>query len=210
MSERILVFGGSFDPPHVGHLIIARDVAERAGFGRVLLMPSASPPHKAGTVATGAQRVAMLEAAIEGDRRFEVCTLELNRQGPSYTFESIMQLRQQYGWQRHLCWLIGADMLRSLPSWHRAAEVVDSATLLTARRGGEADFEAIFDELSSQFSPAQLEKLQKGLIPTRRVELSSSEVRQRLQDALSIRFMVPEGVDRYIREQNLYRCDGDS
>lgn len=205
MSERILVFGGSFDPPHVGHLIIARDVAERADFDRVLLMPSASPPHKAGTVATGDQRVAMLEAAIEGDRRFEVCPLELDRQGPSYTFDSIMQLRQEYGWQTRLCWLIGADMLRSLPSWHRAAEVIDAATLLTARRGGQEDFQAIFDELSSEFSPAQLEKLQKGAIPTRRVELSSSEIRQRLQEGLPIRFMVPQGVERYIGAHNLYR-----
>ena len=132
--EDLLVFGGTFDPVHNGHLIVARAVAEQRGFGRVVLIPAAAPPHKPGPAATGPQRLEMLQAAVAGEALFEVCDLELHRSGPSYTIDTVNALQEGAGNALRIHLLIGTDMLRELPSWHRVAELLERAEILTALR----------------------------------------------------------------------------
>ena len=209
MARELVLFGGTFDPVHFGHLIVARSVAEQCGFERVTLVPTAKAPHKRDVSASAADRLAMLRLAIEGDDLFDVSEAELRRPGASYTFDTLTALRSQHGDSVQLHWLIGADMLADLPSWHRATEVIALARIVVACRPPWNDrMGEILSELGAKFGPESADGLARGVVQTPLIDISSSSVRHRVAQGRSIRYLVPEPVEAYISSQGLYAGDG--
>lgn len=191
-----ILYGGSFNPIHVGHLLVSRAVAEARGFDRVVLVPSSQPPHKPHTVelAEAVHRLKMCQLVASDDPFFEVESLEIDRAGPSYTIDTVSQLRHR-GWGE-VHWLIGADMLNLLPKWHRAAELIHQATFWIARRPGfPIDWETL---------PAPFQVLRKQIVEIPQIELGATTIRHRVRAGHSIRFMVPPTIERYIHEHRLY------
>ena len=204
-GTRILLFGGTFDPVHNGHLIIARAAAEQRGFGRVVLIPSASPPHKPSAEASADDRLAMCRLAVGDDPLFEICELELRRQGASYTVETLKAFRRQES-EADLYWLIGADMLADLHQWYRAEEVVKlTRFIIVARQPWRDQLDPIFQALAEHFSPDVVETLRAGVTDTPLVDISSSDIRRRVAAGQPIDDLVPAAVADYIASHSLYR-----
>ncbi|QDV92445.1 Nicotinate-nucleotide adenylyltransferase [Phycisphaerae bacterium RAS2] len=199
------LLGGSFDPIHFGHLISARSCAEQLGLERVVLIPSAVPPHKRGAPMTdGAHRLEMARRAVDGDELFEVCDVEFHRSGPSYTIDTIAEI-QRLGTHgaRELCWLIGADTLPELHTWHRAAELVQQARIVTVVRPGWSPPPKA--ELAKWAGEESAVKLLRDCVITPAIGISATEIRDRVRTGKSIRNLVPEPVRSYIDATGLYR-----
>lgn len=194
---RRLCYGGSFNPIHNAHLICARAVAEREGFDRVVLVPSALPPHKlqATELASPEDRLHMCRLAVADDPLFEVSEVEIVRPGPSYTIETARELRRQ-GWDR-VAWLIGADMVRILPKWHQAVALLREVELvIMARPGWSMDW----DEL-----PEAFRGLRANVVEAPLIDLSATTLRRRVAAGRSIRYLTPDPVCDYIAARGLYR-----
>lgn len=206
MADRLVIFGGTFDPVHFGHLIVARAVAERLQAKSVMLMPTNAPPHKPAPVAVPLHRLAMLKLAVADDELFEVATLELDRPGSSYTYDTLVELRRAYGSKTELLWVIGLDMLVDLPHWHKAREVLEMARIVTAGRPPlPADPAAALAGLRQWFSPDQVDHLIGDILATPLVEISASDIRRRLGAGQAIRYLTPQVVIDYIDAHHLYR-----
>jgi nicotinate-nucleotide adenylyltransferase len=207
MTDRMVLYGGTFDPVHYGHLIAARAVAEECGYDKVVLLPAASPPHKAQASAGGAERLQMLRLAVADDPMFDVCDMELRRTGKSYTFDTLDALGKSRGGGVDIHWIVGADMLADLPNWHRAAEVVDLATIIIALRPPWHErIEQALDDLSARMGPERAEKLARGVVTTPLIDISSTDIRRRVASGLPIRYLVCDAVADFIQENGLYRC----
>lgn len=196
---RRLCFGGSFNPIHYGHLIGARAVAEAAGFDRVVLIPSALPPHKlqSGDVAPAEHRVEMCRRAVAGVPLFEVSEVEQARGGPSYTIDTVRSFRQQ-GWT-HIVWLIGADMVASLPDWHQPQDLLREVEwVIMARYGSTMDWQKL---------PEAYRRLEGNVVEAPLIDISASGIRRRIADGRSARFLTPDAVCDYIAAHRLYRGD---
>jgi nicotinate-nucleotide adenylyltransferase len=192
-----LFFGGSFNPVHHGHLICARAAAEAGGFDRVVLVPTGQPPHKPGAadLAPAGDRLKMCELAVSGSRLFRVEEIETRRQGPSYTIETVQMLAERRIGK--INWLIGADMLLYLPHWHRVSELLNQVTFVVmARPGSVIDWEAL---------PPNIRQLEERVVPAPMLEISATEIRRRVAAGLSIDYLTPPAVCRYIRDRGLYR-----
>jgi nicotinate-nucleotide adenylyltransferase len=193
--ERVGIFGGSFDPVHLGHLILAEAALEELDLDRIIFIPAGVSPFKQDRPpgASPEQRLAMLALATAGEPRFSVDDRELKRTGPSYTIDTVRSLMGDYPGVRFL-FLIGADNLKDLPEWHEADELMRLV-----------DF-AVFDRGESAGSLVR----ESGLpVVRRRIDISSTEIRRRSAGGLSIRFMVPEQVYDYIMTQAPYRSVSD-
>lgn len=196
---KTLCFGGSFNPIHHGHLVSARAVAEEQGFDRVLLIPSAQPPHKPGATDLAAphHRLAMCRLAVEGDPLFDVSDLELTRTGPSYTIDTARELKRR-GWGE-VHWLIGADMVPILPKWHEPDNLLREVTFwLVARPGWAIDWSSL---------PEAYQHLAERTVKVPQVQLSATLLRERIAAGRSIAYLTPPAVCRYVREQRLYLAD---
>jgi len=192
-----LCFGGTFNPIHYGHLRCAQAVAEQADFERIVLIPSAQPPHKADTadIAPAADRLAMCQLAAEGNDLFEVSDIETRRGGPSYTIDTAQELRGQ-GWEK-VHWLIGADMLLYLPNWHRPLKLLSEVDfVIMARPGFTIDWSLL---------PPEYRHLQKHVVEAPLVGISGTDIRHRVREGEPIEHLVPEAVAQYIAEKGLYR-----
>lgn len=204
MAQRIGLYGGSFDPIHFGHLISARSLAEQLSLNRVVLIPAMLPPHKQTSELTDARhRLEMARLAVQGDPLFEVSDAELHRAGPSYTFDTVTQFRQQLGPQVELFWFIGADSLPELPSWYRVAELVKVVRIVTAARPGWTRPDPA--QLNVAIGSASARQLLEDCLETPRIDISATEIRARVRSGLSIRYLVPERVASYIASQRLYQ-----
>lgn len=201
---RIGLYGGSFDPIHNGHLIIARAAAERLGLDRVIFLPSATPPHKSGErLAEPGHRAEMVRLAIADEPGFAFSDFDMTRSGPSYTIDTVAHFRETLGSSADLHWLIGADSLAELTTWYRVESLVDSCRLVTvARTGGDP---VCWDHLRSKLSALQIERLKEGVLDTPLIEVSSTDIRHRARQGLSIRYLVPDAVERFIGEKRLYQ-----
>jgi len=207
MTGRMVLYGGTFDPVHYGHLITARAVAEARGYDKVVLLPSASPPHKASARAGAADRLEMLRLAVMGDEMFDVCDLEISRPGKSYTFDTLQVLREIHRPDVELHWIVGADMLADMPNWHRAAEVVDQARIVIALRPPwHEQIEQTLADLAARLGAVRTRKLADGIVRTPLIDISSSEIRRRIACGLPVRYFVCDAVADFIREKGLYRC----
>ena len=200
----VLLFGGSFDPIHHGHLIVARAIAEQLRVDRTVLIPSARPPHKPDrALATAEQRVAMCRLAVAHEPAFEVDDWELQQTGPNYTLLTVRHYRTRVPAGHQLYWLLGMDSLRELATWYHATELVDVCTLVTAARPGFAVPTAT--ELGTHFAPAQVAKLQQFILPSPHIDIAATDVRARVARGLSIRYLTPPPVAEYIATNGLYK-----
>jgi nicotinate-nucleotide adenylyltransferase len=201
---RIGVFGGTFDPVHLGHLILAEQCREQGRLDQVLFVPAARPPHKhENDITPFAQRVEMLSLAVSGQPAFAIDELEKERPGPSYTVETLLQIQRRHP-EAALFLMIGADSLRDLPLWHRPADIVALATFLVVARPG-TNLTAAWEQLLAKVGlavdvPRTLQTVEVPLI-----DIASRNLRQRVRDGRSIRYLVPRAVEAYIEDKNLYR-----
>lgn len=203
MSQRIGLYGGSFDPIHFGHLISARSIAEQLGLTRVVLIPSARPPHKRGVVLTDAQhRLAMAKLAVAGDPLFEVSDVELHRAGPSYTIDTVADFRAQVGAGVELIWIIGADSLPELPTWHRVGELVAEVRIVTATRPGWSP--PAMESLAAAIGADRAKGLFSDCVATSGIDISSTQIRGRVAGGMSIRYLTAADVTSYIAANGLY------
>jgi nicotinate-nucleotide adenylyltransferase len=193
---RIGILGGTFNPPHLGHLALARHARDELGLGRVLLMPVRTPPHKVAPTDPGADhRLRMCALLVGGEPGLEACDLELRREGPSYTVETLRSLRDHEP-EARLTFVAGADAARTLPVWREPEELLSLAELAVAARGG-AEREEVLDALAPL--GARVRFLDMPLL-----EISSSEVRERAARGEPVQTLVGERVAGYIAEQRLY------
>ncbi len=195
---RTLCFGGSFNPIHHGHLVAARAAAESAGFDRILLVPSAQPPHKQAAVdlAAAADRLAMCERAVSGHSLFAVSDIELRRSGPSFTLSTARELLAQGLGQVY--WLIGGDTVEQLPTWYQAEALLkEVGFVIMARPGWVIDW----DKLSPLLTP-----LRSNVAHTPLIDISSTDIRQRVKAGKSIDFLTPPEVVEYIQAKGLYKA----
>jgi nicotinate-nucleotide adenylyltransferase len=188
----LLVMGGTFDPPHLGHLLLAQDAVEATGADRLLFVPAGRNPHKVtGPLASGEHRLGMLRAATAHEPRFEVSEIEVRREGPSYALETVRAVAAQYP-QHRLGWLFGADQWVGLPRWHRIEELVEEVEFHVLARPGALE------------SPPDLPGLRWQPISARLIEISATEIRKRLADRKPIDFFVPKSVLEYIEKHPVY------
>lgn len=197
---RIGIFGGTFDPVHLGHLVLAEQCREQCQLDAVWFVPAGVPPHKTGNEITpSAQRVEMLQLAIAGHERFRVETLELDRPGPSYTVETLKELRRRTP-DGEFFLLLGADSVQDLPTWREPREIFRLATIVAVNRGDQAGYDP--DRLSPWFPPEALQQIQAVRIPA--LDLSSRDIRERVRAGGSIRYLVPRAVEIYLTQHRLY------
>ena len=206
MGAKMVLFGGTFDPVHHGHLIIARHIAEQLGIARITFVPTSQPPHKPAALAGPADRLAMLELAIEGQPMFEVCDLELGRPGPSYTLQTIQDLRDQHGRDLAISLIIGADMLQELPHWHQVSKLIDSVKFIIAARPPlDQQMPQILAEVGSQLGDQVAQSLSESIVKTPLLEISSTDIRSRVSRGMPIDYLVPVSVATYIAKMGFYR-----
>jgi nicotinate-nucleotide adenylyltransferase len=194
---KTLCLGGSFNPIHHGHLICARAVMEHAGYERVMLIPSAQPPHKSAhaNLAPAQERLRMCQLVVQSSATFVVDEIELKRTGPSYTIDTARELKASRGWSE-VHWLIGADMLNYLPQWHRADALLREVHFVVmARPGFDFDWQGL---------PAGFQHLRERVIEAPRIDISSTQIRDRVRAGMSIDFLTPAPVVDHIQERHLY------
>jgi nicotinate-nucleotide adenylyltransferase len=193
------VLGSAFNPPHLGHLALAQEALWQLGLDEVILVPTGTAPHKRIADDPGReQRLAMTRLAAADDSRFSVSTSEVEREGPSYTYETLEQLARERG-DRELVFVMGADAAVGLESWREPRRVTELARLAVARRAGisDADVAAVLRSLDAEGRATMLEMPQFGV--------SSSSVRERAAAGRPLRYLVPESVARFIEEKGIYR-----
>ncbi len=196
---RLGLFGGTFDPVHLGHLIVAEQCREQCDLDAVWFIPAGSPPHKRdATITDGKMRANMLEFAVAGMPQFAVSQMELDQPGLTFTVDTLRKLHDEDP-NRDLFFVIGADSLSELPTWRELDKIAELATIVVTNRG-ERPLPS-FDSLG--LADAIASRLQTVTIPG--IDLSSSSIRDRVAAGQSIRFMVPRAVEAYIAEHGLYR-----
>ncbi len=203
---RLGILGGTFDPVHYGHLVLAECCREHCRLDRVLFVPVAVPPHKtAYEVTAAADRVEMLKLAIGGHPQFEVCTYEVDRGGVNYTFETLAALQQEYP-DAALFFLLGSDSLNDLPRWREPRRICELATLVVAQRAGSSD--PNWQPLAGLVSPERLDEYRACQTTMPQIGISSNNVRRRVAEGRSIRYLVPRAAEKYIETHGLYRQVG--
>jgi len=192
------VLGGTFDPIHIGHLVIAEEARIKLGFKEVLFVPAGQPWRKLDRNITPAdQRVEMVRRAIADNPHFKLCTLEVERPGPSYTVDTLTMLQKQLGSKASLFFILGRDTLAELPLWKEPKKVVQLCRLVVPPRLGSKDLRHLGTAI-----PGLLDKVIQLDMPV--IGISSAEIRQRIAQGLTIRYLVPAEVEKYIIEQKVY------
>jgi nicotinate-nucleotide adenylyltransferase len=196
-TRRIGIFGGAFDPPHVGHVALARAAVDQLDLDQLLILPTGQAWHKARALSPNAHRLAMAQHAFAEVPRATVDERELRRTGPTYTVDTLRELRREFPDARLLL-VIGADQAEALHSWHRSAEIGRLATICIAARARPVDAAAEFDPSNlpqGEYQPVELPPM----------PVSATEVRARVAARRDIDQLVPAGVARYIDQHSLYK-----
>tara|TARA_R110001599_G_scaffold351822_1_gene584822 strand:+ start:158903 stop:159559 length:657 start_codon:yes stop_codon:yes gene_type:complete len=206
------VFGGTFDPVHYGHLRSALELVERLQLQQLRLMPCAVPPHRDMPTCSADHRAAMVELAVSGEPRLACDSRELQRQGASYTIDSLMELRRELGEERALCLVMGCDAVLAITSWHRWQELLNWAHVVVIARPGwqlpEVGEVADWLQQHRLDSPGQLGGQPCGGVlveELRPLAISSTEIRSLLAAGHSARYLLPQAVLDYIESHNLYQ-----
>ncbi|WP_054949125.1 nicotinate-nucleotide adenylyltransferase [Numidum massiliense] len=190
---RVGLMGGTFDPIHLGHLIAADHVQEQLDLDEVWFLLAAVPPHKSGQRITAPEhRLQMVRLAVSDHPHFRVCTIEFERRGRSYTVDTLTILRQRYP-EHDFFFMIGGDMVQNLPNWHRVDDLVHLVEFVGMTRPGYAR-QPLPPPIAAAVQYAEL----------RLVDISATDIRERVKEGRSIRYIVPDQVRNYIEEQQLY------
>ncbi len=184
---KIGVLGGTFNPPHIGHLILAQQVLEQLCLDKVFFIPAYRPPHKNSNCLEPKFRLKLIQLAVTGNPKFQVLDIEIERKGTSYTVDTVAELKKRYQ-DVTFYLIIGSDLADSFDCWKNPDKIKKMAKLVVAKRRG--------------VSLGQREDFL--FVDINQIEISSSLVRKRIKEAKSIKYLVPEKVERYIRENNLY------
>ena len=201
------ILGGTFNPPHLGHLALARRAREQLQLERVLLMPANASPHKADAPDPGPEhRLAMSRLAVREEDGVEVCALELERPGPSFTADTLQELHARHP-EAELTFIVGADTARTLPSWREPASVLALAGLAVAQRAGSRceQVEAAIEQAAGEPRAGAAPRTATRFLDLEPLDVSSSEVRARAARGEPLAELVGEAVAEYIGEHRLYR-----
>ena len=192
---KICLFGGTFDPPHFGHLILAQTIFEAEYFDQIVFVPAHTSPHKDKTVVSSVSlRKEMVKIAIQENPNFIMSDIEIKRGGISYSFDTIIEYKEKTGIDsKNLFYLIGSDSLKTFHSWHNADQILDECQIIVAIRPGFRP-----SDINNQI----LAKIQFANIP--RIEISSTQIRKRWREDKTIRYMVSQSVWEFINENKLY------
>jgi nicotinate-nucleotide adenylyltransferase len=195
---RLGLFGGTFDPIHLGHLILAEACREACGLDRVWFVVAGAPPHKPGDRTSVADRLEMARIAIAGHPAFEVSDLETRRPGPHYSVETLEEVHRQRP-EDELFFLIGADSLADLPHWRQPERIVSLATVVVVDRPG------VVPGMSSRWPDLGPAARPFRMVAIPPIGIASNDLRRRAAEGRSIRYQVPRGVEAYIEAHRLYR-----
>lgn len=197
---KIGIMGGTFDPIHLGHLATAESVREIFTLDEILFIPAARPPHKRGKLVTDERhRLEMTILATQSNKFFKVSDMELKRTGLSYTLDTMNELYKIFGDSTELFFIIGADSLADLSKWHAAKELVEKCHFIaTTRQGVDVNFSAV----ENFFGAAAKEHIHRVTTPG--LEISSTDIREKVRLGRSIKYLVPEAVEEYILRTRLY------
>ena len=192
--RKVGILGGTFNPPHVGHLIIAEQVRNQLGLEEIFFMPSAEPPHKVTKDTIAAEhRLSMLEEAVKDNKAFSIEKTEIDRGGKSYTYDTLVQLKKVHP-EIEYYFIIGADMAEDLKNWYKIDELIQLVQFVAVNRPNyrlDTSYPVIFVDVPS-------------------IDLSSSLIRQKITDGCSIKYLVPQEVENYIESEGLYKYEENS
>lgn len=212
----LAIFGGTFDPVHFGHLRAAVEAKEILQLPSLTLLPAGNPPHRSGTFASAADRLAMLQLAVQDYPDLQVDAREVRREGYSYMVDTLTEFRAEMGTERPLALLLGQDAVNQLDSWMQWRRLFGLAHLIVMRRpdAGHAYSASLLAEIQPRLraEPQELQHCPSGLVlpvEVTQLAISSTDIRQRLQQHRSCRFLLPEAVNAYIRQNGLYGAQGD-
>ena len=195
---RLGLFGGSFDPPHVGHVLVAQDALEALQLDHLLVIPAAQQPLKGGHQTAAEHRLAMVQAAFGGIPGIEVDPVEIVRGGLSFMVDTVEDVRRRWP-EAHLHLLVGGDVVPTLPRWHDVGRLLSMVRLVVLTRDAAPQDQALMIDGQSDGGVVA------EVLSTRRVDLSSTEIRSRVRDGRSIQSFVPDAVATYIASTGLYR-----
>ncbi len=197
---RIGIFGGTFDPVHMAHLLLAEQCREQCALDQIWFVPAGNPPHKEGIeITSGKLRQEMLEFAIAGNSAFVVKDLELNREGPSYTVDTIRQLKESQPGDEFFL-IVGADSVRDLPTWREPESILNLVTLIGVNRPDISLPD--LTEFTQKSGKTPISKIRWVTIPG--TDISSTDIRLRIHENRSVRYMTPRAVEVYIHNNRLY------
>jgi nicotinate-nucleotide adenylyltransferase len=204
-KRRIALFGGTFDPVHLGHATVAEAAAGRISAEKIIFIPAKRSPLKGFLPkASGTHRLKMIALAIAGQDMFEVSDYELKKPAPSYTLETVRWFASRYGDDTSIHWLIGADSVDDLEHWYKIAELIDTCVLTTMHRAGCSRPD--FTKFESIWGRERVEKLQRNIVETPLIDISSTEIRNRLAAGADVSDMLAPRVAQYIYEHGLYQA----
>lgn len=215
-ARMIGIFGGTFDPVHIGHVRTALDIRDDLALDEVRLMPCNVSPHRSAPLASGAQRLAMLQAAIQGEPGLSIDERELHRPPPSYTVDTLLSLRAELGAATPLCLMMGMDSFQALHTWHLWRDILTLAHIVVMTRPGWVPpIQGDVAELVIRhgvYDPALLRCAAAGCIllrPVSQLDISASRIRACIQAGKNARYWVPDGVWEIIKKQGVYSCSND-
>ncbi|MBF8303840.1 MAG: nadD [Dehalococcoidia bacterium] len=195
------IYGGTFDPIHMGHLIVAEEARQRLKFEKVLFTPAGLPWMKwPQTISSPQHRLEMLKLAIASNPFFHISNVDLENPGPSFTVETMRALKKEYGDSGNLYFILGVDSIRELPKWHEPHKIISYGKLVAMARPGCEELD--WGGLEGAIPQAKDHII---LIKGPLIDISSTEIRRRVAEGISIRYMVPEAVENYIHTHGLYR-----
>ena len=193
--SRVGIFGGTFNPPHLGHLIVAEEVRQNFSLEKIIFVPSARPPHKDHSpVIHPAYRYRMTILATQNNPFFEVSDIEIHRSGKSYTIDTIKEFRTMYGPEVEIYFIMGGDSIFEMDTWKDPEKILKICTVIVTSRPG-FDLSKVEDRLKAKVVPTQVSH----------IGISSSVIRQRIREGKSISYYVPKNVEEYILKEKLYR-----
>ena len=205
------IFGGTFDPIHIGHLRAAMDIRQDLALDEVRLIPCNVSPHRSAPLASGAQRLDMLQAAIQGEPGLRVDDCELRRAAPSYTVDTLLSLRAELG-DTPLCLMMGMDSFQALNTWHRWRDIITLAhVVVMTRPGGLPPTQGEVATLVTQhgvYDPLLLQSKSAGYVlvrPVSQLDVAASRIRNAVKEGKSARYWVPDGVWEIIKKEGIYR-----
>lgn len=202
---KIGIMGGTFNPIHNGHLIMSEQIREQIGLDKIIFVPCYLPPHKSGeNVISGSHRINMAKIATQDNDFFDVSDIEIQEGKVSYSIDLVKKIKSIYP-QDDIYFLIGEDSLLDLHTWRDIKQLLDLCTFVTAKRTQNIDLAKEFQDNNTLFDKKNMEKLCQNIVQTNVITLSSSEIREKTMNNCSLKYIIPEKVNTYIKENNLYR-----